>query len=472
MTRSGTALPALRSQIAWILVPAAAAVLVTLTALASTIQIAIVLLGVTVALALHRRDAVVVFAVVLIPTLSLVRRVAAGRSGYTDADPLILLPLILVVGVILISWTHKRVTARTRVTSLLAVATIVGALCTIALTGSFAMNELFFVGLLVIPLLLALALGSGQLGDVWGSVRRALPPLAAAVGTYGIIQFFALPSWDAAWMRTSKLTSIGQAEPLLVRVFGASESPGPYALFVGTVITLCLAAAVTEQNASRRFGWVLLGSYLAFPLLLSGVRSSLIGVAVCAGILTLVRARGATRVLLIAFLVGAYFLLTVVIDRFGAGSTILTADRYTSFSTDDRSFVARLDLFASVGDPIQHLVGNPGAPAADNLYIDTLLRYGLLSAVALLAFVISIAILALRQLREHRNEAAALCAVFIVSQTIFGPTFNALFGILIGVVFGTVMAHASLRTESSRPAPANRDPAPQHTSKMRRTSRR
>ncbi|WDG18738.1 hypothetical protein [Microbacterium sp. Clip185] len=438
----------LQPAIVWIAVVALTTLLVA-AALASSVQISIVILGLLVGCFLGGRRRVVVFAVTLVPTLSLLRRLVAGETGYTEGDPLILLPLALTAGVLIASLTQPRTDKRLRVSQVFILAVVAGVAGTVILTGSFSVEGLFFAGLIIVPLLLAVALATGQLPPVWDAVVRVLPTLGIVVGTYGIYQFFVLPNWDRAWMRSSLLTSIGHPFPLQVRVFGASESPGPYALFIGLVITLCLASAVTAQGGIRRFGWIALGAYLAFPLLLSGVRSVLLGVAICAVVLALVRARGFTRILLVAFLGGAYYLLTVVLSRFGTGSTILTADRYTSFSANDDSLVARLNLLGSVGNPFAYVVGRPVESAADNLFVDTLVRYGLLAAVALLVLIISIIALALRQLRAHLNEAAALCAIFIASQTLFGPTFNALFGILIGVVFGTVMANHS----TARPRP-------------------
>jgi len=399
-----------------------------------------VLIGLLVAVIARRRPLVMVLVVILVPTLSLLRRVVAGASGYTESDPLILLPLILTLGVVVVSWGQPRVSGGARGTKAFAVTVVLGVLASVLLTSSFTVDALFFAGLIVIPLLFAIATSTGRMPLVWGYAMHVLPALGAIVGTYGLYQFFVLPDWDRAWMRTSQLTSIGHPEPLEVRVFGMSESPGPYALFLGLVIVLCLAAAVTTTRWASRVGWIALGGYVAYPLLLSGVRSTLVGVGVCAVVLILVRARGLARILLLGFLAGAWVLLTTVVNRFSASSTILTSDRYTEFSTDDDSFVARIDLLSSVGNPFRYIVGNPAARAVDNLFVDVLLRYGLVAAIGMLLLICGIVILALRQLVAKRNEVAALCAIFIATQVIFGPTFNSLFGILVGVVFGTVMA--------------------------------
>ena len=405
------------------------------------IHLVLVMIGLIVAFIINRRVGVVVLAVLLIPTMSLLRRIAAGPSGYTESDPLILLPLVLVVVVVAMSWTHPPTfNHRTKLTNGAATATIAGIAMSVLLTTSFDTKGLFFAGLIIVPLMLAIVLSSGRMPPVWESVAKVLPWLGFLVGTYGIIQFFFLPSWDRAWMLTSKLTSIGFPIPLEVRVFGASESPGPYSLFLGLVVTLCLGNAVVKSGGAKRLGWVVLASYLVFPLILSGVRSALLSFGICAVILALVRARGIIRVLIPVFLLIAYQALTVVISRFGATSTILNADRYTGVSAQDDSLVARLGLLNYLANPLQHIIGNPNAPVVDNLFIDTMIRYGLLAAVGLFALYISIVVIAVRGLVRKQNEVVSVCAIFIGILSLFGPSFNALFGILIGIVFGTVMA--------------------------------
>jgi len=419
---------------------------VTLVSVVASVQVALVVVGLIVALILFSRTRIIVLAVLLVPTLSLVRRIAAGPSGYTASDPLILLPTLLVIVVVALSLTRPSTNDRGSVLRTLAVFTALGVATTVVLRGAFNVDGLFFASLVIVPMLLAVVLSSGRMPPVWDAVRRVLPGVAVFAGTYGIYQFVALPEWDRAWMRTSQLTSIGQALPFQVRVFAASESPGPFALFLGLVLTVCLAAAVTEAKGNRRLGWTALSAFLAYPLLLTGVRSALLGVAVSAVVLTLLRARGFSRVVIVAFLVGAYYLLTAVVARFGSNSTILTADRYTEFSADDDSLVARLALLQGIGNPFAHLVGNPNGGGADNLYVDTLLRYGLVPAAALLMFAIGITVVAIRNLARKMAETASLSIVFIMTMSLFGPTFNSLFGVLAGVVFGTVMAASNTGT--------------------------
>jgi len=428
-----------RGQIIAVLAVSITVVLVA-TSQVLPVQITIVLLGGLAAIALYDRRRILLFTVIMVPSLSLVRRVTAGPAGYTDSDPLILLPIALVVAVVIMSWTRPRTDSRQLFVRGAAAAVVVGTVGTIVLRTSFDVSSLFFAGLLIVPLLLALSLSTGRLPAVWDMVSSAIPFLAVLAGAYGIVQFFFLPDWDRAWMITSRLRSIGAPLPLQVRVFGASESPGPYALFLGLAITLCLANAVVAKRVDRRVGWVVVGAFILFPLVLSGVRAALVGIVVSAVLLTLVRARGVTRLVFLSFLVGGYALLQAVIGRFGASSSILTSDRYSGFSTQDDSFIARIDLLRSVGNPLSHIVGNPEAANSDNLYINVLIRYGLVAAVALLVLVVALVILAIKGLAKGHAETVALSVVFIAVNSLFGPIFDALFGIVIGIVLGTIMA--------------------------------
>lgn len=424
------------------------------------IQVTLVLLGALAALILYSRTRVMAFVIILIPTLGLIRRLVAGESGRTESDPLILLPIMLVVMVLAVSLTNPRSDPGKSSLRFLAAMVALGVGTTVVLRGAFGVEGLFFAASIIVPMMLAITLSTGRLTSLWSATAKVLPALAISVGTYGIFQFFVLPEWDRAWMRASELTSIGHPLPSQVRVFAASESPGPFALFLGLVLTLCLVAAVVEERTSRRFGWIALGAYITYPLLLSGVRSALLSVGICAIILTLVRARGFSRMLLLAFLGGAYYMLNSVVARFGAGSTILSADRYSSFSAEDDSFVARMKLLASVGNPLQYIVGNPNGRAADNLFIDTLFRYGLVPALALFLFMICITAAAIVNLKRKHAEAASLCMVYITASSFFGPTFNSLFGILAGLVFGTVMTAIRTRPPKAEPtAPTDYDRA-------------
>lgn len=52
------------------------------------------------------------------------------------------------------------------------------------------------------------------------------------LGTYGVLQFFVLPPWDAFWMVGSGMNSIGPPIPLELRVFSTLDAPGAFASLI------------------------------------------------------------------------------------------------------------------------------------------------------------------------------------------------------------------------------------------------
>lgn len=84
-------------------------------------------------------------------------------------------------------------------------------------------------------------------------------------GTYGIVQYLIAPDWDRFWLINTKLTSMGQPEPLKLRVWSTMASPGPFAVMMmaGLLILLTTSGSVSVTAAGV--------GYLAF--LLSTVRT-------------------------------------------------------------------------------------------------------------------------------------------------------------------------------------------------------
>jgi hypothetical protein len=88
-------------------------------------------------------------------------------------------------------------------------------------------------------------------------MERAILGGTLAAGVYGLIQYFFIPPWDAAWMRTVDMVTIGKPEPMEVRVFSIMNSPQILAAFL--MVGILLAYRL-------RSGW-------KYPILLAGVAS-------------------------------------------------------------------------------------------------------------------------------------------------------------------------------------------------------
>ena len=72
-------------------------------------------------------------------------------------------------------------------------------------------------------------------------LKRTLTWGVLILGLYGILQFHALPAWDAFWMRSAEMNSIGQPYPHQVRIFSMLDSPGPFAVSMTTGLILLFA---------------------------------------------------------------------------------------------------------------------------------------------------------------------------------------------------------------------------------------
>jgi hypothetical protein len=260
-------------------------------------------------------------------------------------------------------------------------------------------------------------------------------------------------------MISSDLKSIGAPIPLEVRVFGTSESPGPYALFLGLAIVVSLAKATITPNAAARVLWFVCGASMTIPLILSGVRTALIAIAICAVVLALIRGKGVGRIVPVVLVaVGAAVLLRVL-DALQGSSSILSADRYTEFdSATDNSFQARLGLLQYFLSPGKYLIGNPSGGRADSLIGDTIIQYGYIAGILITILCVVMLVISMSNLRARRAETASLSSVFIVVASASGNVFLATFGIVIGLAFASAAAayYAAKEAKTS----AQPDPGP------------
>jgi O-antigen ligase len=78
--------------------------------------------------------------------------------------------------------------------------------------------------------------------ELLGSFRSSFLYGTLLMSLYGLYQFLFLAPWDAFWMETSALTSIGLPEPMQVRVFSTMNSPQPLADFLTCGIFLSMTS--------------------------------------------------------------------------------------------------------------------------------------------------------------------------------------------------------------------------------------
>jgi O-Antigen ligase len=169
------------------------------------------------------------------------------------------------------------------------------------------------------------------------------------LGLYGVWQYFSPRPWDTYWMINSQMSSIGQPEARMIRVFSTMNSPPPFALTM-------LAGLVLLFNARAALQWLAgVPGYIAF--MLSLVRTAWLGwllaLVVYGGYLS---QRARLRVLVVAGILGLMMVPLVGSEHF---QDAISA-RFASFKAvqNDLSYQARLDFYsASIADIVAHPLG-------------------------------------------------------------------------------------------------------------------
>lgn len=197
------------------------------------------------------------------------------------------------------------------------------------------------------PILFGLYLLSEQnhAAALYRGMERALLGGTLVVGLYGLVQYFAIPAWDAAWMRSVDMVTIGKPEPMEVRVFSTMNSPQILAAF------LMVGILVAYQSRGR---W----KYLVMPvglaaLVLSFARSAWIGLL--AGIaLYAWRASFKERFRLVTVVAGCALLVIMAMSVPELSETLST--RFTTFADlkHDESALDRQETYSQVIDMLEH----------------------------------------------------------------------------------------------------------------------
>ena len=391
-------------------------------------------------LSVLRSSSLATLGVLIVAYLGLVRRLLS--PGRVDYDPLLILPILLFLLAVLLSERGRGLRPRPVHIALLGL--VVLPVLFQVFTGDYSVAALYAVGTQSFAFALVLAAATGSAPNIWPRLYRAALPVGLVAALYGIAQFYLLPSWDARWMMASKLASVGKPQPGLVRVFGMSESPGPYALLVGAALVVTLVTAITARTGERRLLYLAAGAPLVLALLLTGVRTALVALVV-ATFYASARAGGRRgAVVLAATLAGVFGLLNQVLNLVATrDSSILTSNRY-SVSTlgSDDSVQARVALLDQVVTGLSHPLGVGAAidgqvQSLDNAFIDILVRFGPIALFALVVVVIACArrifmgpagppdVLALK----------AVCLYFLV-VTVAGNPLAGTTGLLVALTLG------------------------------------
>lgn len=162
-----------------------------------------------------------------------------------------------------------------------------------------------------------------------------------ATGSYGLYQFFFVPDWDALWMQNVQMNTVGEPEPMMVRVFSTMNSPEPFA---GAL----MAALLLFVSAPSKIRWLAVLPGLA-GFLLSAVRAAWTGWAVGMAML-LCFATMRQRLQFAVLCLCALLLALPVLSLEGVEDTV--GKRLTSLTNmkSDESFHARLQFYRDFMD--------------------------------------------------------------------------------------------------------------------------
>lgn len=136
------------------------------------------------------------------------------------------------------------------------------------------------------PVLYAMVLiDSADAEEVLDRIADLFVFVLPVIGAYGVVQYLLLPEWDRYWMQYAPIMSIGQPEPLQVRVFSTMHGPASYATFsaAGLLLVwfrkkawwpqlLAIPAALGLFLSLYRTAWVSMLAAMLFCLLFKSTR--------------------------------------------------------------------------------------------------------------------------------------------------------------------------------------------------------
>jgi hypothetical protein len=266
---------------------------------------------------------------------------------------------------------------------------------------------------------------------------------------YAAIQFVFVPGWDAFWMNNVEMDSIGVPAPFEVRVFSTMASPGPFAYFLLTALTLLTGAV----GLTRWIGLASGGAALA----LTAVRTSWLGLGLALAYLFAFSSHRVRASIVMAVAVCA--VIFPIAFSFPPLQRMLVERVQSMTSLSDTSYEARALQYAGMFDALSDepwgrglalrgalkgKVAANGFEVTDGGFIEIFASLGLAPGVF---YLTSILVLIARTFGTGREGKAnpgviAAQAIAIVSfmQLTSGMTFTGEGGILLWAVMGAAIA--------------------------------
>jgi hypothetical protein len=397
------------------------------------------------------------------------RRVLDNSIGPVSPDPLSLLPFLAtaLLAAIELRRTHLDHRARTILT-MGTIGFLIGAplgLIADPTAAGFAIFA-YVTGLSAF----ILGWGDGQLPDGNGTLQKIVMYVLPVLALYGLAQyFFSLTSWDAHWVATTTLNSLGSPQEGHIRIFSTLNAPYTFAAVLGVGLLLGLA-----QRRRAGLG-PLITALLVVALALTFMRSVWLGTVI--GLIVFAaaaRGRAAGRIVVI---VGICLFALVVVGNSNPTTKAFT-ERVTSLGSpdEDHSAQERLsttnELFPiALRQPLGEGSGQAGLASelsggnkssstlvnVDDGYLSLMFQdgpFGFLLVVSALIMSVGAAIKAVGSATaEERQPRAAVLATIIMLLVALaaGDVLFGLPGVILWYLCGTAVAWAAkgaLRTSA------------------------
>ncbi|MBK8176023.1 MAG: O-antigen ligase family protein [Rhodospirillales bacterium] len=290
------------------------------------------------ALFFTNRAQYVAFVIWLFMITPFVRRVVDYQAGWIEANP-VTLASILAAAISLIVLI-KKLPVLYRISYipfiLILIACLYGFFVGCILSGP--VPAAYDLLLWIVPIAFGFGIASDwkNFPDYRDAIFKTFLWGGAIMGAYGVYQYFFLPAWDAAWMRSTTITSIGYPFPMRVRVFSTMNSPTAY----GAITMPSLVIILVTSGILR---------YLTAVCALGGfvlciVRTAWLGWMISVAFLVF-KLRGTRRAKLVFGLFAIAVICLPVLTTGSIGEKF--AERLSTFNDleGDKSYVARSELY-------------------------------------------------------------------------------------------------------------------------------
>jgi putative inorganic carbon (HCO3(-)) transporter len=437
----------------WFALVAGGGSLLTALVMTYSLQAGFGLVLVAFVIALHQYDRRAGIAALLALWLlaPMFRRLFDLLTGYVNADPLALAPVLATAGVAGLELLRGDLPPRVRRILLLA-----GVGFTIGLPlGMLHPLSGLYTFAAYLAGLSAAVIGFHDVPTSRSSaMRRVLIVGLIPIAVYGISQrVVGLPVWDQSWLNSVDFSSIGTGDGVHVRVFASLNAPGTLAPLLGVGLLCYLTVRRSRSGAG-------LGALaLAVALALTYVRAAWMALALAALAHVIVSRGRSARPILTVLLLTALATVALspisvaarsVLDRAttvsSLGSDVSYSDRITTLAqTAPKAIVAPLGHgLGSAGE--QSRLDNPQAlQTPDDGFLALLYQVGPIGFLLVMAAVAAITAAAWRSARaqapgqDYRPVVFAVIVFFLVLLTA-GDEFYGVTGIVFWYFGGQALA--------------------------------